>query len=113
MPEAPVRTCVGCREAVPATDLLCLIAPAGTVRLARRGRGQAEDEAGKRGRGAWVHPRCLAVALSRGALGRAFRRSVEISDPVRAISESPIPERIPRVGGPPTCREIDDDGKRL
>ena len=74
----PERTCVGCRKVCPASDLVCLIAPEGQVRLARRGPGQAAaNESGrKRGRGAWVHARCLPAASK--AMGRAFRRQVEI-----------------------------------
>jgi predicted RNA-binding protein YlxR (DUF448 family) len=78
---APTRTCIGCRTADLAAGMVCLIAPAGKVRLARRGPGQAADETGTaRGRGAWVHPRCLATAMRNGALGRAFRRPVEVLD---------------------------------
>jgi predicted RNA-binding protein YlxR (DUF448 family) len=82
MPRVPVRTCIGCRTACPAAELVCLIAPEGRVRVAQRGPGQAAaDEApGKRGRGAWVHPHCLATALTGGALARAFRGQVEVSD---------------------------------
>jgi predicted RNA-binding protein YlxR (DUF448 family) len=77
MRKPPERTCVGCRMVCPAAELVCLIAPEGQVRLARRGPGQAADEtAGKRGRGAWVHSRCLPAALK--AMGRAFRRQIEI-----------------------------------
>lgn len=77
MHEPPARTCVGCRTVCPASELICLIAPDGQVRLARRGPGQSKDEsAGKRGRGAWAHSRCLPAALK--VMGRAFRRQVEI-----------------------------------
>ena len=77
MRKPPERTCVGCRKVCPASDLVCLIAPEGQVRLARRGPGQSAEEAGrKRGRGAWVHARCLPAAAK--AMGRAFRRQVEI-----------------------------------
>jgi len=78
MRKPPERTCVGCRTVCPASELVCLIAPAGQVRLARRGPEQAAvgEVAGKRGRGAWVHARCLPAAVK--AMGRAFRRQVEI-----------------------------------
>ena len=78
MCQSPERTCVGCRKVCSASELICLIAPEGQVRVARRGRGQAAaDESGrKRGRGAWVHARCLPAAAK--AMGRAFRRQVEI-----------------------------------
>ena len=74
----PERTCVGCRKVRPVSELVCLIAPEGQVLLARRGPGQpAANEPGrKRGRGAWVHARCLTAASK--AMGRAFRRQVEL-----------------------------------
>jgi predicted RNA-binding protein YlxR (DUF448 family) len=78
MSRPPVRTCVGCRTACPAAELVRLVAPDGVVRVARRGPGQGAM--GKRGRGTWVHPRCLVQALTTAALGRAFRRQVEITD---------------------------------
>jgi predicted RNA-binding protein YlxR (DUF448 family) len=82
MRRVPARTCIGCRTTCPATEMVCLIAPAGKVRVAARGRGQAgADERGdKRGPGAWVHPRCLAAALALPTLRRAFRRPVEIPE---------------------------------
>ena len=77
MRKPPERTCGGCRKVCPASDVVCLIAPEGQVRLAQRGPGQSAEEAGrKRGRGAWVHARCLPAAAK--AMGRAFRRQVEI-----------------------------------
>ena len=78
MPRPPVRTCIGCRTAGPAAELVRLIAPDGVVGMAPRGPGQGVT--GKRGRGAWAHPRCLDQALTTAALGRAFRRQVEVSD---------------------------------
>jgi hypothetical protein len=90
MRRPPVRTCIGCRTACPAAELLCLIAPEGRVRLAHRGPGQvgADGGSGKRGRGAWVHPHCLDAALAKGALGRAFRRQVEVSDRETLLSRA-------------------------
>jgi predicted RNA-binding protein YlxR (DUF448 family) len=77
MGKPPGRTCIGCRTVCPASELVHLIAPEGQVRLARRGPGQVADEStGKRGRGAWVHARCLPAALK--TMARAFRRQVEI-----------------------------------
>jgi len=77
MHKPPERTCVGCKKVCPASDLVCLIAPEGRVRVAHRGSGRALSDAApvKRGRGAWVHPRCLPLAVK--AMGRAFRRQVE------------------------------------
>jgi uncharacterized protein len=79
MGHTPERTCIGCKTVCPASELVCLIAPAGQVRLARRGRGRgqaADESAAKRGRGAWVHARCLPAATK--AMGRAFRQQVQI-----------------------------------
>jgi len=78
MHKPPERTCVGCRVVCPASELICLIAPDGCVRVAHRGPGQAaaDEVTGKRGRGAWVHPRCLPAAVK--SMGRAFRRQVEV-----------------------------------
>jgi predicted RNA-binding protein YlxR (DUF448 family) len=80
MPRPPERTCIGCRRVRPACELVCLIAPDGKVRVVCRGRGQAarDESAGKRGRGAWLHPNCLAAAIKTGAMGRAFRKQVEV-----------------------------------
>jgi predicted RNA-binding protein YlxR (DUF448 family) len=82
MQRFPLRTCIGCRTVCAASELVCLIAPEGRVRVARRGRGQAaaDERDAKRGRGVWVHSRCLAGVLAKGVLGRAFRRPVAISD---------------------------------
>ena len=74
MRHVPERTCIGCRTVCPAAELVRLIAPDGKVCVVRPGSGRT----GKRGRGAWVHPRCVAAALK--AMGRAFRRQVEVSD---------------------------------
>ncbi|WP_169914551.1 YlxR family protein [Rhodococcoides yunnanense] len=70
----PVRTCVGCKERVPASDLL---------RVVVRDRASAESkivpDVGHRlpGRGAWLHPvpNCLQSAERRRAFGRALRVS--------------------------------------
>ena len=80
MRHSPERTCIGCRTVCPASELVRLIAPEGRVRVAQVGRRQAPASGlvEKRGRGAWVHPRCLAAAGK--AMGRAFRRQVEILD---------------------------------
>ena len=78
MRHSPERTCIGCRTVCPASELVLLIAPDGQVRVARAGHRHASGMAEKRGRGAWVHPRCMAAAFK--AMGRAFRRQVEVSD---------------------------------
>jgi len=71
----PERTCIGCRRVCPASELVRLIAPEGRVCVAGRGPGRV---AGRRGRGAWLHPDCLALALKSGVMERAFRRRVDI-----------------------------------
>jgi uncharacterized protein len=65
---APTRTCIGCRTACPASELLRLCAPGDRV----------EVSAASRGRGAWLHARgdCLEAAVRARAFSRAFRRSV-------------------------------------
>ncbi|MEZ4226838.1 MAG: DUF448 domain-containing protein [Polyangiaceae bacterium] len=73
MSRSPERTCVGCREAGPASAMLRLVlGPGGEVApdLLRRAVG----------RGAWVHPAaaCLDAAAKRG-LSKAFRCAVTTS----------------------------------
>jgi uncharacterized protein len=64
----PTRTCIGCRTACPASEL---------VRLCAAG-DRVEPSAASRGRGAWLHARadCLEAAVRARAFSRAFRRSV-------------------------------------
>jgi len=62
----PHRTCIGCRAVRPKPELVRLVrGPDGVVRPDARGPG----------RGAYVcpEPRCVAQALERGRLARAFR----------------------------------------
>lgn len=62
----PQRTCLGCRVVRPKPELVRLVrGPDGVVRPDARGPG----------RGAYVcpDPRCVAQALERGRLARAFR----------------------------------------
>lgn len=63
----PVRTCVGCRTATSATELLRVVVVAGAV-VPDPGRGLP-------GRGAWLHVRsdCLRTAVRRRAFARALR----------------------------------------
>ena len=71
MPEAPVRTCVGCRRREPQDALLRVVAVDGTVAVDVRRRAP--------GRGAYVHPApaCVAAAVKRRAFGRALRTTVD------------------------------------
>jgi uncharacterized protein len=63
----PERSCVGCRGRAPKSELL---------RVARSPDGARVDPLGRApGRGAYVHrdPRCVDLALRRGAFARALR----------------------------------------
>lgn len=80
MASLPERTCIGCRAVGPASEMVRLVAPDGCVRVLVRGCGAALPPTGKVGRGAWVHRACLAEAMKRGAMARAFRRQVEVGD---------------------------------
>ncbi|WP_084671256.1 DUF448 domain-containing protein [Sporichthya polymorpha] len=71
-PSVPLRTCVGCRERAPKTDLLRVVAVEGQCVPDPRGRLP--------GRGAHLHPRpeCLTLALRR----RAFPRALRVAGPL-------------------------------
>ncbi|MDR1077125.1 MAG: YlxR family protein [Propionibacteriaceae bacterium] len=82
----PVRTCVGCRQRCPATELLRLVWDGSTGRVSL-------DEARRRpGRGAWLHRRadCWQAAVKRGGLARALRRRLQAEDLTepRAVAEA-------------------------
>jgi uncharacterized protein len=70
------RTCVGCRQAVPAQTLVRLALCAGEVVLV------APRGARPSGRGAWLHAReaCVRAALKTRAFDRAFRARVAAPD---------------------------------
>ncbi|MFL6161032.1 MAG: YlxR family protein [Jatrophihabitantaceae bacterium] len=89
-----IRTCVGCRQRVPATDLLRVVTGP-EVRFDSAGspvRDVLPDpRARAAGRGAWVHPvpSCVALAERRRAFGRALRSSVRLDPaPVRRHVEA-------------------------
>jgi len=63
----PIRTCIGCRVRADRADLLRVVAVDSHV--------HPDPERRMPGRGAWLHPSCLAVAESRRAFGRALRVS--------------------------------------
>ena len=80
----PVRTCIGCRRAVPVTEL---------VRLALvDGRVQIEPRPRPGGRGAAIHAQaaCVQGALRGGAWGRAFRTRLETMDTLEPDSLLPL-----------------------
>jgi predicted RNA-binding protein YlxR (DUF448 family) len=68
----PTRTCLGCRAACPASELVRLV-------LTAQGIGVAARSAG---RGAWLHPRaeCVKAAVKTRAFSRAFRQTVNFSE---------------------------------
>ncbi|WP_307824510.1 YlxR family protein [Geodermatophilus bullaregiensis] len=74
----PVRTCVGCRERAPVTDLLRVVLRAGALVPDPRRRLP--------GRGASLHPtpECLRAAERRRAFPRALRLPGGSSAPVEA-----------------------------
>ncbi len=71
MPDAPLRTCVGCRQAVPATDLVRFVLLDRTLQIDLGGTA--------RGRGAWLHParECADRARRQGGFARSFRQQVD------------------------------------
>ncbi|MFC6353240.1 YlxR family protein [Rothia nasimurium] len=73
----PVRTCIGCRTTAPAHDLV-------RIALTQTEPPRAVFDRAKNlpGRGAWLHhtPECLAQALKKNALARAFRTRVEAKE---------------------------------
>ncbi|MGI8612826.1 MAG: YlxR family protein [Nocardioidaceae bacterium] len=90
----PVRTCVGCRERSPRTELIRVVAVSDgvTAMLTPDLRGSAH------GRGAHLHPdvMCLELARRRKAFGRALRVEGPIDDSrlsahVRSLDAGPVP----------------------
>lgn len=71
----PTRTCVGCREALPQTELVRLALAEGEPFVVPDLRGTLP------GRGAWVMPRreCVVAAVKKGGLARAAKRAVPIT----------------------------------
>lgn len=71
-PDAPVRTCIGCRKRELAVDLLRIVA----VPMEGGQFAATVDTSGSHpGRGAWLHPdpHCLTAAIRRRAFARALR----------------------------------------
>jgi predicted RNA-binding protein YlxR (DUF448 family) len=81
----PERTCLGCGEKLPATELVRLRLAEGGVVVDRERRG---------GRGAWMHAEssCLARAVKRKGFERAFRKAV-------SVDESRLREQLTGNGG--------------
>lgn len=87
-PEAPVRTCVGCRSRAAKFELLRVVArPDGTIAVDRRGRLP--------GRGAHIHPDlgCVELAERRKAFQRALRVAGPLDlSPLTAFLNAPSSE---------------------
>ena len=68
IPHVPERTCIGCRQRAPRTQLLRLV-------LTPSGELDVDVRAVRPGRGAWIHPdpACLDLAERRRAAPRALR----------------------------------------
>ncbi|WP_200936580.1 YlxR family protein [Rhodococcus sp. Leaf278] len=85
MKARPIRTCVGCRERVPAADLLRIVVrEAGSHEFAL----VPDVRHSMPGRGAWLHysRECLHNAERRRVFGRAFRISGNVeSSAVSAV----------------------------
>ena len=73
-----LRTCVGCRRAVPPCQLVRV-----TVEHTAHGPRAVPDPLRRLGgRGAWVHPtrECVTAAVRKRAFNRAFRSAVDTED---------------------------------
>jgi len=85
-----VRTCIGCRERADMTTLVRLVAEkVGTITVV-----QPDPRRSLPGRGAHLHPttRCLELATTRKAFGRAFRLDGPFDlDAVRSLVTSQAP----------------------
>ena len=87
----PERTCIGCRQKAPRSQLLRLVLTSDTVL-------EVDARAARPGRGAWIHPDpgCLSLAERRRAFGRALRTSAPLdAAPVRRwLHGDPSPARV-------------------
>ena len=82
----PIRTCIGCRKAVPAAELVRLALVGGRVVVIPRQRRRPG------GRGASIHAQatCVRAALKAGAFARAFRTRFEDTAGLEADSLLPL-----------------------
>ncbi|WP_251043312.1 YlxR family protein [Arthrobacter sp. ISL-48] len=102
--DQPQRTCIGCRNKGPRSELLRLVA---------EGSGSAAVLVDERrrmpGRGAWLHPSesCLALAVKRRAFGRALNGATgtaAVESRIKAGANAPGTLRIPPVDAAPTVQ---------
>lgn len=72
--QKPLRTCIGCRQIAPRSELLRLVRDAEDSQ-----RVVVDPRRRLPGRGAWLHPdrACLTQAVKRRAFQRAFRGAVD------------------------------------
>lgn len=66
----PIRSCIACRKKENWTDLLRIVLVENQV--------LPDPNHNKPGRGAWLHPNCLDVAVQRRAFARAFKSSTDV-----------------------------------
>ncbi|WP_052073795.1 YlxR family protein [Rhodococcoides fascians] len=107
MTNRPIRTCVGCRERVPAADLLRIVVrEAGSYEFAL----VPDIRHSMSGRGAWLHynRECLHNAERRRVFGRAFR----ISGNVESSAVSDVLDEHERLHGENTTRATPVDKNR-
>ncbi|WP_052718691.1 YlxR family protein [Rhodococcus sp. PML026] len=107
MTSRPIRTCVGCRERVPAADLLRIVVrEAGSYEFAL----VPDIRHSMSGRGAWLHynRECLHNAERRRVFGRAFR----ISGNVESSAVSFVLDEHERLHGENTTRATPVDKNR-
>ncbi|KQU31601.1 YlxR family protein [Rhodococcus fascians] len=107
MTSRPIRTCVGCRERVPAADLLRIVVrEAGSYEFAL----VPDIRHSMSGRGAWLHynRECLHNAERRRVFGRAFR----ISGNVESSAVSDVLDEHERLHGENTTRATPVDKNR-
>ena len=87
IPHVPERTCIGCRQRAPRTQLLRLV-------LTPSGELDVDARAVRPGRGAWIHPdpECLTLAERRRAAPRALRADgpLDVGRVRRFLEQSPI-----------------------
>ncbi|MFP5310924.1 MAG: YlxR family protein [Actinomycetes bacterium] len=96
----PERTCIGCRQKGPRSQLLRLVADrSGSTAVL------VDERRRMSGRGAWLHPSesCLALAIKRRAFGRALPGTTGTAAVERWIKPEPKVDAAP-VAATPTVQ---------